>query len=217
MATAVAAATMLPCCHDGRISHPSNPLPPAPLTLPPHTDLFDAYGEDIDAFMLDAFRIPLPRSTLDALTALYDLTEQQQERQNAMQQYNALKAENLFLQASLKRMREDFELLNHEHIQLANSHTHARLAVEQLTRELEEGRERLQGLQAVLAQDRAYAEHAVQGEMEELVVKNLGLTNTIVELSDRVAELEEQLGRLTFKRDESRVSSPTSGPPASRS
>ncbi|KAJ3100998.1 GTPase-activating protein [Physocladia obscura] len=153
--------------------------------------LFEPYLADnnnVNALIQDAAAIRISKSRMDKLVAEHvaEIAKTNPELLTG----DALKGETRRLAASLKKLEQQYEALNTEHINLAKRHIEIVEAKERAEQKVEENEIKLHGLKSVLSSERKVAEMEVQDEMVVLAKKNVELTLRNGDLQDMVDRLE---------------------------
>ncbi|KAJ3082736.1 GTPase-activating protein [Rhizoclosmatium hyalinum] len=150
--------------------------------------LFDVYVDNVDLLIQDAAGIHISKSKMDRLAAEFEL--QLAKTHPELLSADALKGENRRLATSLKKLEEQYEALNREHIILARTHLEVQDVKERALQKAEENEVMLAGLKNVLSSERKEAEAQVKEEMDRLAQKNFELTKRNGDLEDQVDRLE---------------------------
>jgi predicted nuclease with TOPRIM domain len=151
--------------------------------------LFDVYMHTPTINLIaDAVNVKISKARLDKLQIEFEEMLKKETDVNTIGS-DQLKTHNRHLQDQLKKLENAYELLNREHIELANTHVEKCNLVEKLQHRIEELEEQVAGLRSVVQDDRKRAEEAVKEEMDSVMQKNLVLTRRNVELSDSLGDM----------------------------
>ncbi|KAI8817678.1 rab-GTPase-TBC domain-containing protein [Fimicolochytrium jonesii] len=146
--------------------------------------LFDAYADNIDQFVADAVAIKISKTRLDKLAA--DHAEAVRLAGPEHMELEALRAEARRMNETIRRMEMEYEILNREHVTLANRLLDQTVRADNLQTLATTLQARVAVLETREADVAALAEERVHGEMQRLAQKNLELTSRNVELEEQV-------------------------------
>jgi chromosome segregation ATPase len=105
----------------------------------------------------------------------------------------------------LKKIEDQYSLLNVEHIALKGICTVQETRLEGMQEKIEELEEQVWIYKAQIADDRKVAEEGVKKEMDVLMDKNFKLTEKTVQLVDLHCETEDELTRVKILLAECRA------------
>ncbi|KAJ3388447.1 GTPase-activating protein [Lobulomyces angularis] len=146
----------------------------------------------------DASQIKLYKSTLVKLETEF-LEQQKNDNDPELQEAKQLRSQNRVLAENFKKIEEAYELLNREHIILANDNLERKTLMEKQKEKLEELEEQVNSLKQILLDDRKKAENLVKDEMDLLMNKNFNLTKRNCELQDINLEQDDVIFNLKRK------------------
>lgn len=151
--------------------------------------LFDVYlNITTNNLIADAAAVKITKARLDKLQAEFEDQLKKETDINSLGS-DQLRTQNRHMSDQLKKLESAYELLNREHIALANENVEKTNLIEKLLLEKEELLEQVNGLRSVVQDDRMRAEKVVKDEMDGLMRKNLGLTSRNVELQDHLNDI----------------------------
>ncbi len=153
--------------------------------------LFDEYIGNIDALIYDASQIKIPKDRLDKLALEHK--ELIRHTSPDFLEAEALRSENHRLQDRVRFLEADYETLNREHVTMATDLIELQLQFDKSNTRNEELSEKIQGLEAVLTDDRKSAEAQVKAEMNLLAKKNIRLTEQNAQLEEEIILLQTEL------------------------
>ncbi|KAJ3143358.1 GTPase-activating protein [Geranomyces variabilis] len=159
--------------------------------------LFEVYAENVNALILDAAAVKVTKSRLDKLAA--DHAEIVKLAGPEHMELEALRAEARRMNETIRRMELEYEILNREHVTLANSYLEQTVRADNSTALAGQLRARVTELEACEAsfEEAAYAKAA--DDVSRLANKNLELTTRCAELAEENDALREDV-RLTKER-----------------
>ncbi|KAL2911891.1 GTPase-activating protein [Polyrhizophydium stewartii] len=153
--------------------------------------LFDMYITNINKLIADASAIRVSKAKLDRWTA--EFNEMMRRQSPEVMEAEAVKVENRRLVDSYRKLEANYELLNREHVDLANKLLEETAERERATERVADLEQQVTSLKSILASDRNVAEEAVRSEMAELATKNVELVKSNAELQEDIAELQARL------------------------
>ncbi|TPX59646.1 hypothetical protein SpCBS45565_g07692 [Spizellomyces sp. 'palustris'] len=159
--------------------------------------LFDVYADNVVALIYDAASIRISKSRLDKLAAEH--AEAVRMASPEHMEADALRAEMRRMMETIKRMETEYEILNREHVTLANRLLEATVSSERDRERADTLQTRVAELEARAADERKMAEQAVQADMERLAHKNLELTARNAELQEEVIGLQDVVAETKLK------------------
>eukprot|EP00842_Homolaphlyctis_polyrhiza_P000110 jgi/Hompol1/109/HPOL_005225-RA len=159
--------------------------------------LFDMYITNINRLITDASAIRVAKHKLDRWEK--EFHELMRRQSPEVIEAEAVKAENRRILDLLRKLEHNYEQLNREHIDLANTHLKECAERQRCLEQIEDLGQQVASLKMVLADDRKHAEDAVRSEMMELALKNTELTRANAGLQDDVADLEAQLASVKVR------------------
>ncbi|KAJ3154503.1 GTPase-activating protein [Geranomyces michiganensis] len=159
--------------------------------------LFEVYAENVNALILDAAAVKVTKSRLDKLAA--DHAEIVKLAGPEHMELEALRAEARRMNETIRRMELEYEILNREHVTLANSYLEQTVRADNSTALAGQLRERVTELESREAtfEEAAYAKAA--DDVSRLANKNLELTTRCAELAEENDALREDV-RITKER-----------------
>ncbi|KAJ3201121.1 GTPase-activating protein [Entophlyctis luteolus] len=153
--------------------------------------LFEPYANNANALIRDAAAVHISKARIDRLAA--DFTIELSKSRPDLLSPEALRSENRRLHDSLRKLEDQYENLNREHIRLVRLNIETTLEKERAEQLVEESQTTLHGLKAVLSSERRVAEMEVQSEMDLLAKKNFNLTQQNGDLLEMIDRLESLL------------------------
>ena len=154
--------------------------------------LFEVYSGHPSLLISDASNIHIQKSRLDRLQYEFE-TRQKAETDPERLALDQLRGQNRNMVDQLRKLEESYELLNREHIKLANESVEKTALIDKLTEKVEELETQCETLRDILNGDRKLAEAKVQLEMDGLMKKNLALTQKNVEMVETLADTTDSL------------------------
>ncbi|KAI8928101.1 rab-GTPase-TBC domain-containing protein [Entophlyctis helioformis] len=159
--------------------------------------LLDQYITNIAKLVADASAIRLSKHKLDKWTA--EFHEMMRKQSPEVMEAEAVKADHRKLLDAYRKLEANYEMLNREHIELANRLVASDVATEVQTDVVADLQAQIRALKEIVADDRRHAEEAVRAEMDELAAKNTELMKANAELTDMVDELGDRLGDVQMR------------------
>ncbi|OAJ43077.1 hypothetical protein BDEG_26462 [Batrachochytrium dendrobatidis JEL423] len=153
--------------------------------------LFDQYITNTNQLVADASAIRLSKSKLDKWTTefnemMYKQSPEVMEAEHAKSQYRQLVEE-------YKVLESNYEILNREHVDLANHLGDVSGDRDIHCEREEELEQQVKALKLILSTDRKHAENEVRSEMNRLAERNSDLVRANAELQDDLDDITAQL------------------------
>ncbi|KAJ1343042.1 hypothetical protein BSLG_002068 [Batrachochytrium salamandrivorans] len=171
--------------------------------------LFDQYITNINRLVADASVIRLSKTKLDRWSAEFD-TMMYKQSPEVMEAEQA-KADQRKLTQVYKLLEANYETLNREHVDLANTLLQECAARERHAEQAHDLEQQVRGLKTILASDRRHAEDEVRVEMEllagrnsELVRANAVLQDDLDNITSQLADAKLRLAQSEAEKDELR-------------
>ncbi|KAI8912016.1 rab-GTPase-TBC domain-containing protein [Powellomyces hirtus] len=153
--------------------------------------LFEVYAENVNGLIFDAAAIKVTKSRLDKLAA--DHAEVVKLAGPEHMELEALRAETRRLNETIRRMELEYEILNREHVTLANSYLEQTVRADNFSATAAQLKARVEDLESREAgfQEAAYARAA--DDVSRLATKNLELTTRVAQLAEENDTLRDDV------------------------
>ncbi|KAI9000314.1 rab-GTPase-TBC domain-containing protein [Gaertneriomyces semiglobifer] len=163
--------------------------------------LFEVYSANPSQLIIDAMAMKISKTRLKHLEDRFE--ERRELEGEEYMKERELRIEMRRMRESVKRMETEYEMLNREHVQLANRVLEITVSAERDQETARVLKERVKELEENRLFERQRAEESVQVETDRLAMKNLELTRQNVELEEEKAGLESEVEVLRRRLDES--------------